>query len=75
MFTQASAQALTVIMKTNHINYIIYHFHTLAAQCPPQSSCLCWTRETLVNLLNIERKTFHTQSQLSVFLLYWLPLK
>lgn len=34
MFSQASAQALTVIMKTNQINYIIYHFYTLAAQRP-----------------------------------------
>lgn len=48
MFLQASAHALTVIMKTNHINDIIYHFHTLAAQGPPQSSCLYWTKETLV---------------------------
>lgn len=28
MFLQASAHALTVIMKTNLINDIIYHFHT-----------------------------------------------
>lgn len=40
MFSQARAQALKVIMKTNHINYIICHLHTLAAQRPPQRSPL-----------------------------------
>lgn len=35
MFLQASAQALPVIMKTNFINDIIYHFHTLAAKLAP----------------------------------------
>lgn len=68
MFLQASAQALTVIMKTNHINDIIYHFHTLDAWGQPQGSCLNWTRETQVNLLNFKCKIFHAQIIFSAFL-------
>lgn len=46
MFLQASAQALTVILKTNLINDIIYHFHTLATWGSPQSSSLYWKKKT-----------------------------
>lgn len=47
MFSQSGTPALTLIIKTNRINDIIYHFHTLAARGP-----------TLVLSLMVQRTNF-----------------